>query len=294
MRKILGALTIVAVVVAASPVGAALTTDDHNDHVRAVVLFVGDSNETFGANRIVWTLTWNDHNDNGYIPVMASRVGAGIRTPDCLDPTSCSTNDYWQVKLGELGARVQPDVIVNNLGINDTESPGTQTTLGYANYSKKIDWFMSLVPPTTPVLWTNLPCSIEPADRASGCASVNALAGARAETLVEPCGRRLGVRRPVAPRVHDHGPRLDPSRQRRSAGVGRRGGGRAGCEVPVMRRRVICLAGWTRPRCASDPPRTPASRCDSGESFEAEPACHQSFFLAAYEGLGPVHETTVA
>jgi hypothetical protein len=173
MRKILGALTIVAVVVAASPVGAALTTDDHNDHVRAVVLFVGDSNETFGANRIVWTLTWDDHNDNGYIPVMASRVGAGIRTPDCLDPTSCSTNDYWQVKLGELGARVQPDVIVNNLGINDTESPGTQTTLGYANYSKKIDWFMSLVPPTTPVLWTNLPCSIEPADRASGCATVN-------------------------------------------------------------------------------------------------------------------------
>jgi len=187
MRKILGSLTIVGVVVAAGHVGAAFTSDGHNDHVRAVVLFVGDSNETFAANRIDWTLTWNDHNDNGYIPVMASHVGAGIRTPDCLDSTSCSTNDYWQVKLSELAARVQPDVIVNNLGINDTESPGTQTTLGYANYSKKIDWFMSLVPPTTPVLWTNLPCLIEPADRATGCGAVNyslALAAPRWSNLV--------------------------------------------------------------------------------------------------------------
>jgi hypothetical protein len=153
-------------------VGYAFTADGHNDHVRGVVLFVGDSNITLGAATIDWDLTWKSHNDNGYVPVLAARVGAGIRTLDCIDPTGCTTYDYWQVKLAELSSKVQPDAIVNNLGINDAISPGTLATTGYASYGKKIDWFMSLVPPTIPVLWTNLPCMIEPPGR-PGCPQIN-------------------------------------------------------------------------------------------------------------------------
>ena len=38
---------------------------------------------------------------------------------------------------------------------------------------------MRLLPASKPVWWTNLPCRIEPAERAPGCAAVNtALAGA--------------------------------------------------------------------------------------------------------------------
>jgi lysophospholipase L1-like esterase len=171
-RKAGAGIAVFAVVLSVCAVGQAFTADGHNDHVRGVVLFVGDSNITLGAATIDWDLTWNSHNDNGYVPVLASRVGAGIRTPDCLDPTGCSTDDYWQVRLGELFGKVQPDAIVNDLGINDAISPGTLTTPGYENYGQKIDWFMSLVPHTIPVLWTNLPCPIEPPDR-PGCADVN-------------------------------------------------------------------------------------------------------------------------
>jgi lysophospholipase L1-like esterase len=145
-----------------------------NSHVRAVALFVGDSNVAIAAEPInrVLSIT-NDHFNNGYIPVLAARSGSTIRTPDCVDVANCVTTDYWQGKLSELLAKVQPDVIVNNLGVNDLAQEGTETSPGWGRYRIKIDWFMSLIPTTTPVIWTNLPCSLLAPDRASACATVN-------------------------------------------------------------------------------------------------------------------------
>ena len=143
-----------------------------NSATRGVVLFVGDSNITLAAEDIDWQLTSQAHNENGYVPVMASRIGASIRTADCLDPVGCLTFDYWSQKLATLDGKIEADAIVVNLGINDTLFPGTLTTPGYANYAKKIDWFMGLTG-DTPVFWSNLPCSIEPASRTTGCVTID-------------------------------------------------------------------------------------------------------------------------
>jgi hypothetical protein len=62
--------------------------------------------------------------------------------------------------------------LVNDLGINDTGKLGTATTPGYADYGQKIDWFMNSVG-GKPVLWTNLPCAIEPPARLDACRQVN-------------------------------------------------------------------------------------------------------------------------
>jgi lysophospholipase L1-like esterase len=145
-----------------------------NAQVRGVVLFVGDSNVTLSAGQIVAATTWQMHFNNGYIPVLASRVGASIRSEDCLVAKGCHTDNYWQIRLRALFKRVHPNAIVNNLGINDTAFLGTPTTRGYAAYSAKIDWFMGLLPKGVPVFWTNLPCSIEPRSRLVGCRHVNA------------------------------------------------------------------------------------------------------------------------
>jgi lysophospholipase L1-like esterase len=165
------------VVAFGAQIGAANTTS--NAKVRGVVLFVGDSNVTLGAMSIDWALTWHSHTDNGYVPVMDSRVGATLRNEDCLNTTTCATTDYWKTRLGATLARVDPNAVVNNLGINDTGALGTSTTPGYAHYGQKVDWFMALIPRTKPVLWTNLPCAIEPPNRLTGCRRVNqALANA--------------------------------------------------------------------------------------------------------------------
>lgn len=172
MRKfVAGVFLSVALSVGAVTAGA-LGTSALNSGTRGVVLFVGDSNITMGAQNIDWVLTWNTHNDNGYVPVLASRVGAAIRTPDCLDPVGCTTTDYWAGKLGSLEGKVTPDAIVVNLGVNDTASEGTPTTAGYSSYSKKIDYVMALTH-GRPVMWTNLPCSLLPPARLTGCQTVN-------------------------------------------------------------------------------------------------------------------------
>jgi lysophospholipase L1-like esterase len=157
---------VVLVIVGVAAVGAASTTG--NASTRAVVLFVGDSNITLSAENIDWDLTWNAHSDNGYVPVLASRVGSGIRTYDCLDETTCTTTDYWKTKLASFANKIVPDVIVNDLGINDTTQAGDATTPGYTHYNQKIDWFMALTG-SAPVLWTTLPCSIEPPKRLDAC-----------------------------------------------------------------------------------------------------------------------------
>jgi hypothetical protein len=164
----------VAVVISSSVVVSAATTlDDHNSHVRGLVLFVGDSNLTLSSSAIETTLASSPRGDDGYVAATASRIGSTIRTYDCLDPTDCATTDYWQTRLGELLPKLTPDAIVTQLGVNDTVEPGTETTPGYSKYTKKIEWFMALFPPTTPVVWTNLPCNLLPPPRATGCASIN-------------------------------------------------------------------------------------------------------------------------
>ena len=79
---------------------------------------------------------------------------------------------------GEL-ADLHVSGVVLNLGINDTVSPGNGLDQGYANYDAKIDWLLGELP-VVPVVWSNLPCHLEPPARATGCAVVNA-ALARAE-----------------------------------------------------------------------------------------------------------------
>ena len=170
MRR--GLLFVVVAVLFSAGAVVAGAVPDSNANTRGVVLFVGDSNITFGAEAIDWTLTWQQHTDNGYVPVLASRVGASIRTEDCLDPTNCTTFNYWQEKLATILRKINADAIVTDLGINDTTTPGTESTPGYSNYGQKIDWFMHLVG-GKPVLWTDLPCAIEPSARRTGCQSVN-------------------------------------------------------------------------------------------------------------------------
>jgi lysophospholipase L1-like esterase len=130
------------------------------------VLIVGDSNVALAAYSINWELV-AQRPHNGYQPTLANRLGVGIRAPDCPAPEVCPA-DYWQGKL----AGVEADVLVVNLGVNDTASPGTATTQGYLAYPQKIDWFMALAE-GRPVVWTNLPCPLLAEVRRSGCVRVN-------------------------------------------------------------------------------------------------------------------------
>jgi hypothetical protein len=165
-RALIAALLTLLLTVTAVTAGAVTT---NSGQTRGVVLFVGDSNVTLAAQAIEMALTLKDDH---YVPVLASRMGARIRSADCLVVSTCTTFDYWRYKLASLNNKVNADVIVNNLGINDTAVPGTATTPGYAFYGRKIDWFMSLVR-GKPVFWTTLPCALEPLDRRLGCKTVD-------------------------------------------------------------------------------------------------------------------------
>jgi hypothetical protein len=104
--------------------------------------------------------------------VFIAHPGAGIRTSDCASLLVCPTFDYWQHRLASVGSRVRPDVIVNDLGVNDAIRPGTINARGYAYYGLKIDHMMRLTP-AIPVIWTNTPCTLEPAALVVGCKAVN-------------------------------------------------------------------------------------------------------------------------
>jgi len=108
---------------------------------------------------------------NGDIVVNVSRSGAAIRS---------HRGAFWRSRLTALKAAVAVDAYVIDLGINDTSQPGTPTTIGYAAYGQKIDWLLDQLTSSVPVVWSNLPCAIEPAKLAAACATVNdALAAAR-------------------------------------------------------------------------------------------------------------------
>ena len=179
MRKArVAAIVVIFLLAAVGPVVA--TAPGSNAHTRGVVVFAGDSNIYLNAYGITSALTGGDHLDNGYVPVMASRPGVGVRSPDCAVAVGCTTFDYWKVKLSGLLPNVNASVFVTNLGINDTTKSGTDGGPGYLSYNNKIDWFMRLIPAGRLVIWSNLPCAIEPSARLTGCRTINyALARAK-------------------------------------------------------------------------------------------------------------------
>ncbi len=139
--------------------------------MRATIMFVGDSNIALALWPLGYALT---QRDEAYQVDDLARAGTAIRSPTCAGKSpTCSTGDYWKIRLDDALRRVSPDGVVVELGINDTTSPGSAAGLGYADYGAKIDWLMRLLPASKPVWWTNLPCAIEPTTRATGCAAVN-------------------------------------------------------------------------------------------------------------------------
>lgn len=169
------AVTVVAILLTASgAVAARAFTASPAGSVRGVAAFVGDSNIVLGATRREITLT---PSAVGYVPVDVAAVGASIRWSGCLPTAACpdpAFADYWAVRLAAVRSRLVADVYVVDLGVNDTAILGDATSTGYAWYGLKIDWLMALLPAARPVLWTNLPCSLEPAVRHAGCLAVNA------------------------------------------------------------------------------------------------------------------------
>jgi lysophospholipase L1-like esterase len=190
---LLVALIAIALVGRASAVGTYSAA--HDGAARGVVLMVGDSNVTYGAAAIATALTTRQ---DGYVPVMSSRSGYGIRGFRCLT-AACAADDardYWKIRLANVLGRVTPDAIVIELGINDAHNAGDCASLGYACYGQKIDWLLSQIPSSTPVYWTNLACSIEPVELQIPCRSINfALASAPARhpnlTLLNWAGKAL-------------------------------------------------------------------------------------------------------
>jgi hypothetical protein len=146
-----------------------------NAHVRGVVVVIGDSNVVESATSFTNTLS---NRDNGYVPVLFAHDRGAIRETDCqaTEQTNqpCTTYDFWKIRLQEGLPKIDGDAFVIELGVNDTASPGTPTTTGYSGYDGKVDYLMALLPSDKPVLWTNLPCPIEPSSRQRGCAAVNA------------------------------------------------------------------------------------------------------------------------
>jgi lysophospholipase L1-like esterase len=159
------------VLVLSSCVATSRSSDATSTGGKTIPAFIGDSNILLAAGAL--SLTFFNRNDS-FPLVIVAQVGSGIRFSDCPGESEpCATHDYWRLRLDKVLSKVKPDVYVVNLGINDTSKPGSSTTPGYAEYGKKIDYFLALLD-NRPVLWTNLPCKIEPKSRLTGCNAVNA------------------------------------------------------------------------------------------------------------------------
>ena len=120
------------------------------------VAFVGDSNVVRGTDATIATLRGADAHDapRPYIPSFFAKPG--VR----LSPV------FFAHELAS--PRFRPDVVVLNIGINDTLHPDL-----YARYGRRIDRFMSLIPIWVPVLFPTYPVAIEPAVRRLGANAVN-------------------------------------------------------------------------------------------------------------------------
>jgi hypothetical protein len=139
--------------------------------LRVDVAFVGDSNVVRAAGVIRSVLAGVHSLTDGnrhYVPSFWDRAGAP------LDPK------FWSAKIGN--PHFHPNVVVLNIGINDTLSPAS-----YANYGAKINAFMRLIPSKVPVLFPGYPYAIERPSRRAGALAVNhawAMAQARWPNLV--------------------------------------------------------------------------------------------------------------
>lgn len=91
-------------------------------------------------------------------------------------PGLSSTVD-WATELEGLKA----DVVIINLGINDAALAGEPDTQGFTSYDAKVDDLLALFPEGAEILWSNLPCDLEPPDWRRGCAAVNAALAAAAD-----------------------------------------------------------------------------------------------------------------
>ncbi len=165
--------------------------------VRGVVAFIGDSNIVYGANRRDMIMT---PSEIGYVPIDMAAAGAAIRWNGCRSTGPCPNPaflDYWKTRIPLVRSKLNPDAYVVELGINDTGILGTASTRGYANYGTKIDYIMGLLPTNRPILWTNLPCSLEPSQDQTGCGIINtALSDAKSRwpnlTIVGWCSAAKG------------------------------------------------------------------------------------------------------
>ena len=70
--------------------------------------------------------------DAPYAVVDLARSGAAIRSSDSTwrawVATPCPTRNFWRTRLAEANAKIATDAYVVDLGINDTEAPGTPTS----------------------------------------------------------------------------------------------------------------------------------------------------------------------
>jgi lysophospholipase L1-like esterase len=117
------------------------------------VAFVGDSNVVRGTDATIATFR-GAYAHGGYIPTFFAK--SGVR----LNPL------FFAHELAT--PRFHPDAVVLNVGINDTLHPDL-----YAQYGKRIDKFMSLIPIWVPVLFPTYPVAIEPPARRLGANAVN-------------------------------------------------------------------------------------------------------------------------
>ena len=164
---------VVAVAMLGFTVGARVVVADPSTNPRFAVSCCSSATPTspLGATSIDRALTWQahkrqwiraDHGISGRLHHSHARLPG--RKPAARPPT--------------IGRRSRRDLPENpprrhreQSGHQRYECSGYHYLAGLRHYGHKIDWFMSLVPRTTPVLWTNLPCAIEPPNRLSAAGS---------------------------------------------------------------------------------------------------------------------------
>lgn len=129
----------------------------------SAVAVLGDSN-------VLLYETGVRRNLDGYDITVAAKPGVALRGfTDSTTLRGC-IGDYWPDVIKDLPP---VEAIVVQLGINDAAARGTESTPGYGNFGPKIDWFMELIPGGVPVLWSNLPCDLEPLAWRTGCVAIN-------------------------------------------------------------------------------------------------------------------------
>lgn len=140
-RRVGLAVVAVVLVIAAAGCKAKVTKE---------VLFVNDSVTHQSVEQIVdsFNLVKKDDAAGRYAPNFGSSVpGIGLFAVPGL--SSDEVGAYWTEHLTSLLDHVKPEVVVVELGYNDC---------GYnlADYATRIDDFMRLVPPDTPVHWLTM------------------------------------------------------------------------------------------------------------------------------------------